>query len=95
MLCHNVIAPKFKPIAKIHAYNDKGQSIPWVRVNRVPDFVHFSHQAHLAQEIDCGHCHGNVREMDRTNEANVFRMSFCVDCHNERKLSVDCYRRHY
>ena len=54
LLCHNVIATKFEPISRIHEYYNAGKPIPWVRVSGVPDFVHFSHQSHLAKGIDCG-----------------------------------------
>ncbi|MDO8683399.1 MAG: cytochrome c3 family protein [Armatimonadota bacterium] len=95
LLCHNVIAAQWEPIAKIHKYKRMGKGIPWVRVNKVPDFTHFSHQAHLAREFDCGVCHGNVAEMDRVYQANKFTMGFCVDCHKENNASIDCYTCHY
>jgi hypothetical protein len=95
LLCHNVIAPKFTPISKIHDYNNKGRGIPWKRVNQVPDFVHFSHQPHLARGFDCSLCHGNVKEMDRISQAHVFNMDFCVTCHKANNASVSCVTCHY
>jgi hypothetical protein len=95
LLCHNVIAPKFEPISLIHKYNSEGKGIPWKRVNQVPDFVHFSHQPHLAQGFDCSRCHGNVKEMDRISQAHVFNMDFCVTCHKQNKASVSCVTCHY
>ena len=95
LLCHNVIASNWEPIARIRKYYDRGESIPWVRVNRVPDFVRFSHQAHLAAKIDCGHCHGNVKAMDRITPSPNLKMGFCVHCHKSRKATVDCYTCHY
>ena len=95
LLCHKVIAPKFAPISLIHEYNRKGRGIPWKRVNRVPDFVHFSHQSHLAEGFDCSRCHGNVKEMDRISQAHVFTMDFCVTCHKQNMASVSCVTCHY
>jgi hypothetical protein len=95
LLCHNVIAADFPPIRKIHAYYAKDEGIPWQRVNRVPDFVHFSHQAHLARRFDCSRCHGNVSQMDRISQAHVFTMDFCITCHKANKGPVSCYTCHY
>ena len=95
LLCHNVIATRFPPIAKIRTYYADGEGIPWKRVNRVSDFVHFSHQAHLAKGFDCGRCHGNVREMDRIGQANVFTMDFCITCHRRNKATQSCFACHY
>ena len=95
LLCHNVIASNFWPIAKIKEYARQGKSIPWVRVNRVPDFVHFSHQPHLARRVDCSYCHDNVSQMDRIKPVNKFDMNYCVTCHWRRNASSDCITCHY
>lgn len=95
LLCHNVIAAKFQPIAKIHSYFRKNESIPWVRVNRVPGFVRFSHQIHLARRFDCSECHGNVKEMDRIRQVHKFDMNFCVTCHWRNNGPDSCFACHY
>lgn len=95
LLCHNVIAVDFPPIKKIRTYYGKKEGIPWQRVNRVPDFVHFSHQIHLARGFDCGRCHGNVKAMDRVYQANVFNMDFCVTCHKNNNGPTTCFVCHY
>jgi hypothetical protein len=95
LLCHNVIAKDFQPISLIHGYYNKGEGIPWVRVNRLPDFVHFSHQPHIAKRVDCGTCHGDVSQMDRINPPHQFTMGYCVDCHKENKASRTCNTCHY
>jgi hypothetical protein len=95
LLCHNVIATNFTPIAKIQQYDRKKQGIPWVRVTAVPDFVQFNHQCHIADGVDCGRCHGNVKAMDRINLVHTIDMNFCITCHRQYKASVDCYTCHY
>lgn len=95
LLCHNVVASNFWPIARIKAYEQKGEGVPWVRVNRIPDFVHFSHQPHTARRVDCSYCHGNVTEMDRIRPVKKFDMNFCVTCHWRRNASSDCVTCHY
>lgn len=95
LLCHSVIASRFWPIARINEYSRRGQGIPWVRVYRVPDFVHFSHQPHIASGIDCGYCHGNVKKMDRIQTAERIDMNFCVTCHWRNNAPADCVTCHY
>lgn len=94
LLCHTVIASSFPPIAKIRWYYRRNEPIPWVRVGKVPDFVFFQHQPHLAMGFDCSRCHGNVRAMDRIKLVNKFDMNFCVTCHKQNGASVDCYMCH-
>ena len=95
MLCHKVVASNFAPIAKLRGYYDQNQGVPWVRVNQLPDFVHFSHEVHVAKGFDCRECHGNVKEMDRITPAHTFNMDFCVSCHWNNKESTDCILCHY
>ena len=95
LLCHSVIATKWQPIAKITKYYENGKSIPWVRVNRVPDHVRFNHQAHIAKKTDCSKCHGNVKQMDRISEAHRFNMDFCIKCHWDNKAPSTCFTCHY
>jgi hypothetical protein len=94
MLCHRIIASNFPPIAKIRWYYKRSAPIPWVRVGLVPDFVFFSHQAHIARGFDCSRCHGNVRLMDRIKQVRRFDMNFCVNCHRGNGVSIDCYMCH-
>jgi len=94
-LCHKVIASKFTPIAKVVGYYNRKEPIPWKRVYVVPDFVHFSHQAHLAKRFDCGECHGNVAQMDRVGLAQKIDMNWCVTCHWRNKGPDGCVTCHY
>lgn len=95
LLCHNVIASNWRPIAKVRAYARRNEPIPWVRVARVPDFTHFRHQPHLTRGFDCSRCHGNVRNMDRIRQAYDFSMNFCVTCHRQNNAPIGCYTCHY
>ena len=95
LLCHSVIATNFEPISRIRHYYEAGKPIPWVRVSGVPDFVHFSHQPHLAKDVDCGECHGDVAHMDRVKRVYDLNMDFCIDCHRRKNASQNCYICHY
>ena len=95
LLCHNVIASNFAPIKNLRQYAAQKKGVPWVRIVQLPDFVRFSHQAHIAGRKDCSECHGNVKAMDRVKLAKTIDMNFCITCHKRNNVSVDCYICHY
>jgi hypothetical protein len=66
MGCHNIIATESDAIQTLTGYWERGEPIPWNRVSKQPDFVYFSHQAHLGAGINCENCHGNVGDMTVT-----------------------------
>jgi hypothetical protein len=81
MTCHSQIwtgSPMLEPVRA--SYRDD-QSIPWVRVNQVPDYVYFNHSIHINKGIGCTTCHGPVGDMPLTWQANSLQMGWCLDCH--------------
>jgi Cytochrome c7 and related cytochrome c/Class III cytochrome C family len=63
MGCHKITAADKPEIRKLAEYAAKGQSIPWQRVNVLPEFVYFPHKAHLRAQLKCQTCHGPVETM--------------------------------
>jgi hypothetical protein len=76
------------------------QPIPWKRVHRLADHVHFSHRRHvLAGRILCESCHGEVAELETPfsrpyiNFNEELGMERCIACHLESgnpRASIDC-----
>jgi Cytochrome c7 and related cytochrome c len=74
--------------------------LPWVRVTRVAEHVHFSHRRHVkAGQLLCERCHGAIAEHTSpiTRPAISFRreigMQRCISCHEESgnsRATVDC-----
>jgi len=95
LLCHHIIIHDFEPIRKLHRYYNDNEPIPWVRVYRLPDYLHFNHEMHLANGVDCSRCHGDVKATDRVDVAYTIDMGFCVDCHRQHAAKVDCTACHY
>jgi mono/diheme cytochrome c family protein len=56
-------------------------SLEWTRVHQLPDYVHFSHRAHVANNLQCQECHGPVQTMSRVRQAAPLSMGWCVSCH--------------
>lgn len=87
--CHNVIRRDSPEIAKLKKAFDSGEAIAWVRVHKLPDFVYFSHQRHVAGgKIACQSCHGEVQEMERLQQHSSLNMGWCVNCHRDTQVDV-------
>ena len=58
-----------------------GQSIPWIKVHDLPDYVYFSHEIHVNKGLGCASCHGRVDQMPLMYEQNTLQMEWCLNCH--------------
>ena len=58
-------------------------SLRWRRVARLPQYVYFRHDIHIAKGVGCETCHGRVDRMPLMVEAVPFTMDFCLDCHRD------------
>lgn len=95
MLCHRKIIPSYPWIQVLTRHYEQNRPVQWVRViNRVPEFTFFNHERHLLKGIDCGKCHGDVAGMDRLFMPQEFNMGFCVQCHRDEKVTIDCLSCH-
>ena len=55
--------------------------IPWVRVHKLPEYVHFPHTRHINAGVTCQTCHGQIQKMDRVFQYSSLNMGWCVSCH--------------
>ena len=94
MLCHERIITAYPKIVELREHYAGRTPIAWKRVYILPDFVHFTHEAHLLRGVDCGACHGNIQGMDRL-AGQEFKMGFCVQCHRDNRVSTDCLVCHH
>ncbi len=100
MGCHTVIGGSDEvqqaEIQKVRDYWTNQEPIPWVRIYKVADHVHFPHMRHVAANVDCTTCHGEVKEMDVIETVNQpLSMGWCVSCHVEQDVRRDCTVCHY
>lgn len=63
--------------------NSKGAAkpIPWIRIHKVPEYVHFPHMRHVNAGVTCQTCHGQIQKMDRVYQYASLNMGWCVSCH--------------
>ncbi len=94
MGCHKFVAKDRPGVRLLAARVQAGRSLRWERVFAVPDFIYFSHRAHVRARVDCKDCHGDVASMRTVRQDRPFTMGRCLACHEERKASRDCVACH-
>lgn len=55
--------------------------IPWVRIHKLPEYVHFPHTRHVNAGVTCQTCHGQIQKMDKVYQFASLNMGWCVSCH--------------
>jgi hypothetical protein len=83
MNCHWAIASDAETIAPLQSSLDSGDSVRWVRVHDLPDYVYFDHHAHVGRGIGCRSCHGRIDRMEQVYQAETLSMAWCLDCHRD------------
>jgi len=94
MGCHRFAGTGLPPVEELREYSQRGEPIPWEWVNKLPEYVQFSHQPHLRNGVECQECHGPVEEMDRVYQWSSFRMGWCLECHRGEPRETDVATDH-
>ncbi|MBF5046516.1 cytochrome c3 family protein [Aggregicoccus sp. 17bor-14] len=81
MGCHSQVWNESPLLEPVRASYFSGQSIPWNRVHRLPDFVFFNHSIHVNKGVGCVTCHGRVDSMPLVSQQAPLTMGWCLDCH--------------
>lgn len=55
--------------------------IPWIRIHKVPEYVHFPHMRHVNAGVTCQTCHGQIQKMNQVYQYASLNMGWCVSCH--------------
>jgi hypothetical protein len=81
MNCHSQIWTDAQLLEPVRNSWATGESIQWIRVHDLPDYVYFNHEIHVNKGIGCASCHGRVDEMPLMYEENTLQMEWCLNCH--------------
>ena len=81
MNCHSLLFANSQYLEPVRESYRTGNSIAWVKVHRLPDFVYFNHSIHVNKGIGCSTCHGQVNQMPLMWQASPLLMQWCLDCH--------------
>jgi hypothetical protein len=79
--CHSQIWTNAALLQPVRDSWATGQSIQWIRVHDLPDYVYFNHEIHVNKGIGCASCHGRVDQMPLMYMENSLQMEWCLDCH--------------
>lgn len=88
MNCHSQVWSDSPTLEPVRASFRNDQSIEWVRVNDLADFVYFNHSIHVAKGMGCQTCHGQVDQMPLTWREKTLHMEWCLDCHRQPEQYV-------
>ena len=92
--CHSAMPQETPASQKLMEYVDSEKQIPWVRVFEIPQYNYFPHKWHIRAGVECEECHEGVGESVTTARRIELKMAWCMDCHEERRASVDCVTCH-
>ena len=90
MACHEEVSADKPTIRTLAGFHQNKAPIPWVRIYQNPDWVWFSHRAHLDAGAKCDRCHGAVAERDVLWKEVPIKMESCMKCHRESNASIAC-----
>ena len=93
MGCHRIAGTGLPPVEELRGYESRGEPIEWEWVYKLPEFVQFSHKAHL-RNLECQDCHGPVEEMDRVYQWAPLTMGWCLECHRQPPSEGDVATDH-
>ena len=88
MNCHSQMWVNSPMLEPVRASYRSGESIPWVRVHDLADFVYFNHSIHVAKGVGCATCHGRVDQMPLTTQVSSLLMEWCLECHRHPERFV-------
>ena len=81
MNCHAQIWTNAGLLQPVRTSWATGESIPWIKIHDLPDFVYFNHEIHVNKGIGCSSCHGRVDLMPLMYQQNTLQMEWCLNCH--------------
>src|SRR5579862_5636297 len=81
MNCHAQIWTNAAMLEPVRTSWASGESIPWIKIHDLPDFVYFNHEIHVNKGVGCNTCHGPVDQMPLVYQYASLQMEFCLDCH--------------
>ena len=90
MNCHHVVATDKPDVQKLTQLWNQGKNVEWVRINRLPDYVYFSHRFHVAKNVSCQECHGLCDSLEVMRQIPNLKMGWCIDCHRRKQAATEC-----
>lgn len=107
MGCHSQFPLEYDQLEGIQILKkhwEEKKPIEWEQIHRLPEYVKFRHNRHVAAGVACQRCHGPVEELDKLYlvpdtewwqyglPTTKMEMGWCIMCHrdNNHQASQDC-----
>jgi menaquinone reductase, multiheme cytochrome c subunit len=97
MDCHKKVQGQQPTEPSVRSFAEHNDEVAWVRLNRLPGDVYFSHAAHVTlANMKCEDCHQDMKNVEQapTQPDIHLDMSGCVACHRQKRASLDCLACH-
>jgi len=88
MNCHSQIWNTSAMLEPVRKSFRTDESIRWIRVHDLPDYVYFNHSIHVAKGIGCTTRHGPINKMPLTWQQASLQMGWCLECHRHPERFV-------
>lgn len=86
MNCHAQVRTESLKLLPVRESWATDKPVEWVKVSFLPEYVQFSHAAHVNNGVGCETCHGRVDEMEVVYQAEPLSMGWCLECHRQPEL---------
>ncbi|WP_263380979.1 cytochrome c3 family protein [Granulicella paludicola] len=86
--CHSQIWTNAQLLEPVRQSWATGESIQWIRVHDLPDYVYFNHEIHVNKGIGCASCHGRVDQMPLMYQESTLQMEWCLNCHRNPAVNL-------
>ncbi|HEY5996041.1 MAG TPA: cytochrome c3 family protein [Candidatus Deferrimicrobiaceae bacterium] len=94
MACHRSIATGNAEVRKVAQSAKERKPVAWQRVSMAPDHVYFPHRKMVNAGIACLTCHPGMDRAEVAAQKQPFTMGWCMKCHRQRGVSIDCWTCH-
>ena len=79
--CHSGVFTDSPMLAPVMQSAVSNKPLVWNRVYALPGYVYFNHSIHIAKNIGCTTCHGDIGNQRLTRKAQPLYMGWCLECH--------------
>jgi len=83
MNCHSQIWADSEFLDPVRESWRTDESIEWIKVYDLPEYVYFDHSIHVNKGVGCATCHGRVDLMNVLWQEPTLQMEWCLDCHRQ------------
>lgn len=88
MNCHQLVGRDLETLELVRQSAAEDRPLRWTRVHDLPDYVRFDHSAHLAANVGCSSCHGDVAAMEVVTQMEPLSMGWCLECHRDPDMHL-------